>query len=102
MEAYDPTSDTWTTKASMSTVRFWWPGAGVLDGRLYVVGGWGQNVGPLGTVEVYDATSNTWSAAASTPTVHGAGLIVGVVNSLLYAVGGFSNTYLATNEAYQP
>ena len=54
VEAYDPTTDTWTTKASMPTPRGWLA-VSVVNGVLYAVGGGNvTDVGPaLATVEAY-------------------------------------------------
>ena len=40
LEAYDPVTDAWTTKASLPVERYW-PAAGAINGILYVVGGAG-------------------------------------------------------------
>ena len=42
VEAYDPTTDTWTTKASMPTIRSM-ATAQVINGILYVAGGTDAN-----------------------------------------------------------
>ena len=108
LEAYDPGTNKWTTKAPMPTRR---AGAqvGVVNGLLYAVGGTpaGQ-VDPLpaGTVEAYDPVTNTWTTRQSIPAPpFGAG--VGVVNGILYAVGGVAPsssgfTVTGTLQAYDP
>ena len=64
--AYDPATNTWTQKASMSAPKDD-AAADVLGGKLYVVGG--LNGGPpLTTVEVYDPSSNAWTSKAPLPT----------------------------------
>jgi N-acetylneuraminic acid mutarotase len=54
VEAYDPVADSWTTKASMPTVRYAFRAA-TLNGKIYAVGG--TTIGGAGnylkTVEVY-------------------------------------------------
>jgi hypothetical protein len=50
VEAYDPASDTWTTKASMPTVRYLLS-ASVVNGVIYAVGGSSTFTAGLGTVE---------------------------------------------------
>jgi len=53
VEAYDPVSDLWTTKAAMPTARAFL-GIEVVNGLLYAVGGAGPtSFTPLGTVEAY-------------------------------------------------
>ncbi len=59
LEVYDPTTDTWMTKAHMPTPR-----AGlstsVVDGKIYAIGGTVGYPWPgLSTVEAYDPTTDT-------------------------------------------
>lgn len=101
VEAYDPVSNTWTSKASMTIPRSML-GVAVVNGILYAVGGTSQNV----EVEAYNPTTNTWTTKASMPTKR-SGLGVGVVNGLIYAVGGVpipgdTQGFLNTVEAYDP
>ena len=66
VEAYDPTTDRWTPRASMPTGRFAL-GAGAVGGRLYAVGG---EVAPntiISTVEEYDPATDIWTAKAPLP-----------------------------------
>ena len=68
VEAYDPATDTWTTKADMPTARFVLA-ACVVDGRIYVSGGspvWNSDI-CLPTVEVYDPATDTWTQASDMP-----------------------------------
>ena len=100
LEAYDPATDTWTSKAPMPTARQY-AAAGVANGILYVFGGdW--TAGILATVEAYDPATDTWTPKAPMPTPR-TGLAVAVVNGILYAVGGAGATSsLDTVEAYDP
>jgi len=101
VEAYDPATNTWTTKAPMQIPRDYLA-AGVVNGVLYAVGGY---VHPGGaqmqsdTVEAYDPVADTWTLKASMPTPR-SGLGVGVVNGILYAVGGSS--WSGEVQAYDP
>ena len=67
LEAYDPTSDSWTTLASMPTPR---ADLAVLafNGLLYAIGGRGADGSPLATVEAYDPTADSWATEPSMPT----------------------------------
>jgi N-acetylneuraminic acid mutarotase len=101
VEAYDPATNSWTTKAPMPTAREFLA-AGVINGKLYAVGG-DELTGPfLNTVEAYDPATNTWTTEASMPTAR-SGFGASAVNGKLYALGGFSdNGTLNTNEAFNP
>jgi hypothetical protein len=97
VEAYDPISNSWSSKTPMPTARFA-PAAGVVDGILYVAGG-GNSGGSVGTLEAYDPVSNTWSTKAVMPTARYY-LAGAVINETLYALGGYQN--FSTVEAYNP
>ena len=102
VEAYDPVSNTWSTKAPMLTPRHSM-GVAVINGVLFAVGGFSFACNcDLSTLEAYDPASNTWSTKAPMPTARDS-FAVGVVNGVLYAVGGSLNgAYLSTVEAYDP
>jgi N-acetylneuraminic acid mutarotase len=113
VEAYNPVTNSWTTKAPMPTGR-WGVAVGVLKGTLYAVGGVGRPLPGsmksvvLSTVEAYDPITNSWATKAPMPTPRSA-LAVGVVNGILYALGGSRSPYgmigvdfLNTVEAYDP
>ncbi len=69
-EVYDPSTDTWETKASMPTPRSGLS-ANVVKSKIYLLGG-GQeypypNWGPSSTNEVYDPETDTWTTKTSMP-----------------------------------
>ena len=102
VDAYDPSTNSWTAKAPMSVAR---NGVGIADvnGVLYVIGGVNFS-GALDLVEAYDPAANTWTTKAPMPTAR-YGLALGVVNGIIYAVGGRGGPsweYLTTVEAYDP
>ncbi len=102
VEAYDPATNTWTTRRSMPTPRFALS-VGVVNGILYAVGG-RTAFAPstaVATVEAYDPATDTWTTSAPMPTPRSY-LAAGVVNNVLHAVGGFNptNGSLATVEAF--
>lgn len=103
LEAYDPTSDTWSTKAPMPTPRHSF-GVSVVNGILYTVGGYAFScLCSVPTVEAYDPRTDTWTTKAPMPTARN-GLVTGMVNGIIYAAGGNSpsSAYLNTLEAYDP
>ena len=86
VEAYNPTTNAWTPKASMPTPR-WSLAVGVAKGILYAVGGASPRI--TNVVEAFDPIGNTWTTKAPMPTarfLHA----VGVVNGIMYVVGGES------------
>ncbi|MCX5785104.1 MAG: hypothetical protein NTX59_05405 [Elusimicrobia bacterium] len=89
----------WTTKAAMPTARYGLA-AGVIGGKLYVVGG-SVSGGMGNTNEEYDPASNTWATKAVMPTAR-VYLSAGVIGGKLYAVGGNNGNLLNTNEEYDP
>ncbi|HZA61097.1 MAG TPA: kelch repeat-containing protein [Actinomycetota bacterium] len=116
VEAYNPATRTWSTRAPMPAPRADMAVA-VVDGILYAIGGWvvpPPGDGPcaytsVGTVEAYDPVTDTWTARASMPTAR-ALLGAGTVNGIVYALGGQvvgptpdeGTLFLATVEAYDP
>ena len=101
LEAYDPATDTWTTKAPMPEARTRLAVA-VIGGILYVVGGDNTN-GIRKSVEAYDPATNTWTRKADMPTPRDV-LAASVLGGKLYAVGGGTNNGdpSAAVEAYDP
>ncbi len=105
LEVYDPTTDTWAGGAAMPTSRSA-AAAGVIAGKLYVVGGFGP-CGPctgISTLEVYDPVADAWTTKAPMPTARSQ-MGGAVINGKLYVVGGdnsANNGVLATLEVYDP
>jgi N-acetylneuraminic acid mutarotase len=87
MYAYDPSSDRWSSVATIVE--------GVnhsalvhVDGKLYVVGGFRETSRqPTGAVHIYDLASRQWSAGAPMLTPRGA-LAVVVLDRKIHALGG--------------
>ena len=103
VEVYDPATDTWAPVTPLPSPRASLA-AGVVDGKLYAVGGLyaGQ---VLSKVEVYDPATDTWSEVAP---MNGPrrSFAAGVVDGKLYAVGGYDGgggtDFVGTVEAYDP
>jgi N-acetylneuraminic acid mutarotase len=105
VEAYDPVSNSWSTKGSLQGPRFGLT-ASASNGIVYAIGGTlGFFSTPLSTVEAYDPTSNTWSPKSAMPTSRWK-LTSSSVNGIIYAIGGGNsgNQNLSTGvlEAYNP
>ncbi|XP_054088023.1 influenza virus NS1A-binding protein homolog A-like [Zeugodacus cucurbitae] len=72
-------------------------GAAVLDGKLYVIGGF--NRAHLRSVERYDPKKNSWTQCAEMNEARGwPG--VAVHNGHIYAIGGWFNGAMRTVERY--
>ena len=97
-----PAQNFWTVKANMPTLRGGMT-AGVIDNKIYVIGGAKSVDLYLNKNEVYDPATNSWSVKASMPGAR-VGLAVGVVNKKIYAIGGTFGAYgyLNKNEEYDP
>ena len=66
----------------------YFPGFVALDGRLYAVGGGGDDASTaLNTAEVYDPQTDGWQPLAKMTTIH-AGLGLAAVGGKIYAIGG--------------
>jgi large repetitive protein len=103
VEAYDPTHDTWSTKASISHPSACSVG-GSINGLIYVLTGCDGNPGFSKEFDVYNTATNTWSSLTSPTHTHnlGAG---GVINGKFYVAGGYDQgTGTTTNiaESYDP
>ncbi len=101
VEAYDPSTDTWTQKAVMPTARSFSVTC-VLDGNIYVIGGGAPG---KSAVEVYDPATDTWTTKAPIPTPR-YGLDAIVVDGKIYAIGGWyfsiGGPIYSTVEVYDP
>ena len=100
VEAYDPLTDTWTTKAPLPEARQV-VSAATLDGLLYAEDATGQY--RLKKLWAYDPATDTWTARAPMPTydtVEMIGFNVVGVAGMLYALGG--SEVRGYVKAYQP
>jgi len=103
--AYDPTTNSWTTIASLPRPRYDGNGAAVINSQLYVAGGWTQVNPPLphNDLFVYDPPTNTWTSKASIPHLSGCGAS-GAIRGMLYlytpcaGVSAFTNLF----DVYDP
>jgi N-acetylneuraminic acid mutarotase len=85
VEEYDPKTDTWTKRASIPTPRCYF-GTAVVDGKIYVMGGW-TPAGSTQTVAIYDPETDTWTEGIDMPERRSS-LSASVVNGRIYAIGG--------------
>ena len=90
LDAYDPATDTWTARAPMPGGARFAMGAAVVDGRLYVAGGFkfnGNTFMPTDAVEAYDPLADAWTTMAPLPQPIYS-MAIGAVNGVLYVAGG--------------
>lgn len=104
LEVFDPLTNTWTNRASMSVGRNHCAG-GVINGKFYVVGG-RDTPQALTALEVYDPQTNSWQTRAPMPTGR-SGIAAAVVHGELYVFGGELGIGVGTPardevEAYNP
>ncbi|MCK4330521.1 T9SS type A sorting domain-containing protein [candidate division WOR-3 bacterium] len=98
-DEYNPAANSWTTKASMPTAT---EGAavGVVDGKIYVIGGY-SGTSFLNTVQEYDQGTDSWTTKAPMPTA-GAFITGAVVDGKIYVIGGYNGSCLNTVQEYDP
>jgi N-acetylneuraminic acid mutarotase len=84
--AYDERTDTWTSRAPLPAARGA-SAAGVVDGKVVIVGGYGLGRALLDTTLIFDPRRGAWSNGAPIPTRRDH-LEAQVVNGVLYAIGG--------------
>jgi N-acetylneuraminic acid mutarotase len=75
-----------TAKAPMPTARFSM-GSAVVDGKIYVIGGYQTEGTPISVVEVYDPFTDSWDTKTPMPTARGT-LGCAVADGKIYAIGG--------------
>ncbi|WP_329363290.1 kelch repeat-containing protein [Streptomyces sp. NBC_01483] len=84
--AYHPESDSWSRVADLPE-PLESASAAVLDGRLYVVGGFKADTSVSSAVYRYDPARNAWSRIADYPTTVASGGCGGIVDGIVCAGG---------------
>ncbi len=90
----------WTTLTDMPTNRER-TASGVIEGKLYVVGGTSSLGNELSTLEVYDIATDAWTTKSSMSSARQE-LVGGVIAGKLYAAGGRSIFSSDALEVYDP
>ncbi len=87
VRAYNVATNIWTSKHDMPVARWGMNGAGVIDGKIYVTGGYTSEgySGVTASLFVYDIASDTWTRKRDMPAAGGDG-VTGVIGGKLYVV----------------
>jgi N-acetylneuraminic acid mutarotase len=106
---YDPSSDTWTPKATMVGPRYATRGVYASNvGKFYVFGGLDENFAVTATTQIYDPVSDSWTTGTDMPDVAGRyfpGLSYDDASGKIYVIGGFDGltfTEQTNNWIYDP
>ncbi|MBI4727901.1 MAG: hypothetical protein HY775_00120 [Acidobacteria bacterium] len=104
VEAYNPVTNTWATKAPMPTARAG-IGVAVVGRKIYVAGGrtgkFYADCCALATLEIYDTATMTWTAGPPMPTARANVYSTVAIGSRIYVIGGYNpatSTMYATME----
>jgi hypothetical protein len=100
VEAYSPSSNSWSIKAPLPSARALLNGAGTINGVLYVAGGMNSNEVETNTLFVYNPATNTWTTKAPMLKAGGCGAS-GVIGGKLYVYTGCKTT-TAAFQRYDP
>jgi hypothetical protein len=98
VEAYNPTTNTWTTKSALPTDGYFISAATGADGRIYALGGVG---GALGRVDAFTPAINRWTSVAPLSDARaGIGMAV-TPDGHIWAIGGTTNPEIPAENAVQ-
>jgi N-acetylneuraminic acid mutarotase len=102
LQAFNPTTNSWTRLASMPAPRYSGNGAGVINSQLYVAGGMSAN-GPTDTLFLFDPKTGSWKQLPRMSHLSACG-VSGVIDSKLYVTSVCDGRSGATNylDVYDP
>ena len=111
-QAYDTTTNSWSSRAPIPTARAYAAAAVGTDGAgrtlLYVIGGYTQDWSAgtttwIGANEAYDPNTDSWTTEAPMPTPRWGAAVGKASNGLIYVAGGGTAAGdSAVVEAYNP
>ena len=114
VEEYDPTTDTWETRASINIARHDLGVTAASNGKIYAIGGGNKIIfggytvwADYDVVEEYDPATNAWTYRSPMPTGRTFLGVTTAGNGKIYAMGGAERysggqTYLDIVEEYTP
>lgn len=85
--AYNPSTNSWSTKPLLPAPRYSGNGAAAISGKIYVAGGLDLTKKPTRALYVYNSTTNTWATRAAMPAASGCGGSA-VIGGNLYVFSG--------------
>ena len=88
-EVYDPATDTWETKTPMPTARYI-PHTNLVDGKIYLIGGWFSTFNHSKINEVYNPETDSWTTLTEMPYESLSFCSSAAVNNKIYVMGGWS------------
>jgi hypothetical protein len=98
VEAYNPTTNTWTAKSALPTDGLLISAATGPDGRIYALGGLG---GALGRVDAFTPAINRWASVAPiSDSRAGIGVVV-APDGHIWAIGGTTNPEIPAENVVQ-
>jgi hypothetical protein len=100
VQAYNAATNTWTSKTPRS-FDYATHGAEVIDGKVYIAGGFLGYTWFSWELRVYDPASDTWSYGRNVPVPGYAG-VTGVLSGKLYLLARCINAYGCDVEEYLP
>ena len=101
VEVYDPAADAWEQKGKALTARTRM-GASVVNGKVYITGGYRNTGGGADHLEIYDPATDTWQNGAKLFEARWL-LTSAAVNGKVYIFGGFVKPrLLEVVEEYDP
>ena len=99
-EIYDPSTDTWETKTAMP-VNISDINANVVDGMIYIMGGFSSRSPQLSLNVVYDVAKDSWTNKTTMPyPVRGSASAV--VDNRIYVIGGSNPSLSNYTQIYDP
>lgn len=101
VDAYNPRTNKWTSRADMPTFRSQLGAAVGSDGRIYAVGG-SDGVAATEAVEAYTPSTDTWTAVDPLPSPINQLAVAADKNGNVYAMhGGSVNVYKPSTNAWR-
>ncbi|TPW21548.1 MAG: Kelch repeat-containing protein, partial [Elusimicrobia bacterium] len=100
-ECYDPATNAWSGRASLPAFRYMSPGAAVVGGRIYVIGGADGGGTRVATNFEYDPETDAWATRASMTTARSHAGVDGL-DGKVYVAGGAAPAATDVLEVYDP